>query len=201
MARRFTTLCLGFALLLTRQPPADGQANGRRLDRHGEPLPEGALQRLGKVERLRQAGAINALAISPDGKVLASGSARGTVCLWALPSGKELRVLTGHRGSVYAVAFSPDGKTLASSATDGSIRFWETATGEFLTRCFTTAGDARALAFAADGKLILSGGDYHTRSVRLWRVGAGIETNHSFFTAEPVTAVAFAPDGKTVLSV
>jgi WD40 repeat protein len=200
MSRRCAPLCLLLALLAPG-PAAHGQQPPRRLDRHGDPLPDGALQRLGQVARLRQGGAVTALALSPDGKVLASAGARGTVCLWEVPSGQELRVLTGHLGPVHAVAFSPDGKTLASAAADGSIRFWETGSGQHVARCFTLAGIPAAVAFSPDGKLLLSGGNYQTRSVRMWRPSAEIEADHSFFTSDPVTAVAFAPNGKTVVSV
>src|SRR5437660_356601 len=81
-----------------------------RLDLHGDPLPAGARQRFGRVERLRQAGPVDCLAVAPDGKILASAGGFGPIFLWEVPSGKELHVLAGHELAVHCVAFSPDGK-------------------------------------------------------------------------------------------
>src|SRR5262245_13755880 len=101
-----------------------GSAQGPHIDAHGDPLPEGALLRLGRVERWRQGGTIDAIAISPDGKRLASAGSLGAIVLWEVPSGKQLSVLTGHDGPIRALAISPDGKLLASAGSDQTIRFW-----------------------------------------------------------------------------
>ena len=67
------------------------------------------------------------VAFSPDGKLLASADADGTVRLWnpatRQPVGAPIQ--TGARGGVDAVAFSPDGKLLASADTDGTVRLWQ----------------------------------------------------------------------------
>src|SRR6516165_1809091 len=68
-------------------------------------------------ERARFGGhtaVVSSVAVTRDGKTLASGSYDTTIKLWDLATGKEIASLRGHTAAVYSVAFAPDGKTLAS---------------------------------------------------------------------------------------
>ena len=60
-----------------------------------------------------------------DGKRLASGSMDGTVKIWNLESGTQIRELRGHSDWVYSVVYSPDGKILASGSRDYTIMIWK----------------------------------------------------------------------------
>jgi WD40 repeat protein len=80
-------------------------------------------------EALAHRDAIKALAISPDGKRLASGSNDSTIKLWQLPSGALTNTLTKHTKAVQALAFSPDGKILASADANQTIRLWNMSDG------------------------------------------------------------------------
>src|SRR5436190_12954578 len=109
-----------------------------RIDPNGDPLPPGALARLGTLS-LRHANKVSAVAFSPDGKLLASasgdeGSRDNTIRLWDVVSGAQRRCLTGHQYGVYCVAFSPDGKLVVSGSHDSAIRFWDVATGNEVRR-------------------------------------------------------------------
>ena len=70
---------------------------------------------------------VYALACTPDGATLASGSTDNTVRLWRLADNTCTAVLEGHTSSVYALACTPDGATLASGSNDNTVRLWRLA--------------------------------------------------------------------------
>jgi predicted Zn finger-like uncharacterized protein len=72
------------------------------------------------------AGAVLAVALSPNGEVLASGGHDHSLILWDLKAKKELLRLKAHTGPVHSVAFGPDGKSLAAASGDGSVTIWDT---------------------------------------------------------------------------
>ena len=80
--------------------------------------------------QLAHSGIVNSVAFSPDRRTLASGSADGSVKLWDIASGREIRTLSGQALlEVTSIAFSPDGLTLASGNFDGTVKLWEVASG------------------------------------------------------------------------
>ena len=80
-----------------------------------------------------------AVAFSPDGKQVLTGSRDNTARLWDAATGHELRVFLGHTGAIRSVAFSPDGKQVLTSSADGTVRVWDVATGENSARCSASA--------------------------------------------------------------
>jgi len=138
------------------------------------------------------------IAFSPDGSLLASGSADQTVKLWDVTSGKEVRTLRGHTGSVNSVAFAPDGKVLASGSRDGTVKLWDVATGEEVRTLTGHKDGVSSVVFSPDGKLLASGAWDNT--VRLWDVASGKQVNAFKDHTELVTSVAFSPDGRLLAS-
>jgi WD40 repeat protein/predicted Ser/Thr protein kinase len=116
----------------------------------------GAVIRTLRAERPEQIGA---LAISRDGRWLATGNDTKVARLWDLETGRPVRPFVGHLGDVRAVAFSPDGALLLTASRDRSLRVWEVATGRQLHE-FDWASDAsRSFVLSPDGRLALVGND------------------------------------------
>src|SRR5437660_300733 len=73
---------------------------------------------------------VRAVAFSPDGKTLASGSTDKTIKLWNVMTGKEKATLTGHTSEVIALAYRPDGQMLYSLSLDRTIKLWGPKAGK-----------------------------------------------------------------------
>src|SRR5262245_44652095 len=120
-------------------------------------------------------GLIYGLALSPDGKALATAGFDNAIKIWELGSFKEQKTLTGHGGPVYSVAYSPDGKTLASGSLDKTIRLWTLADGKFKElKGHTEIVDS--VAYSPDGKALASAGA--DKTVRLWNPADGKEVKN-----------------------
>jgi WD40 repeat protein len=145
-------------------------------------------------------GWVNAVAFSPDGVWLASGSSDGTVRLWPVQTTTdEPVVLRGHEGGVYTVAFSPDGAWLASGGHDGTVRLWSVQT--LKTKPVVLRGQAdwaQTVAFSPDGSLLASGSSDGT--IRLWSVQEPVAEPVVLNSRSSVASVVFSPDGAWLAS-
>jgi WD40 repeat protein len=141
---------------------------------------------------------VHAVALSPDGDVLATGDDDGLIRLWDPAAGTGLRELHGHVRGVTSLAFAPDGKTLLSGSLDQTVRLWDVATGRERLPFVGPQGSVDALAFSPDGTTLASGGG--DDSVRLWHPATGQERWHVTGHRGPVSALAFSPDGTTLAS-
>jgi RNA polymerase sigma factor (sigma-70 family) len=140
---------------------------------------------------------IYAVAISPDGKTVTTGSEDRTIRLWDAATAQELhRLKIQNRGKINGVAFSPDGQTLASAGWGQSIRLWDVATGEERLPIPGHHGYVGVVAFTADGQTLATSGADQT--IRFWDAKTGTLKRQFFGGQARAKAVAFAPDCKLV---
>ena len=114
---------------------------------------------------------VYAVAFSPDGKTVLTGSGNYTARLWNVADGATRGQPMVHEGSVVAVAFSPDGKAVLTGSGDHTARLWNASDGTPLGLPMVHQGAVIAVAFSPDGKTVLTGSDDHT--ARLWNVADG----------------------------
>jgi WD40 repeat protein len=138
------------------------------------------------------------VAISPDGKMVASGGESGVIKLWNLKTGKEIHEFI-HPGVIWSLGFSPDGTTLVSGTLDQSIKIWNVIDGKELGDM--TDVIAESLAFSPDGKLLAIGTD---DKIILWNVISKKPLRTLVFDLRGgeglsgIQGVLFSPDGKKI---
>lgn len=139
---------------------------------------------------------VTAMAFSPDGRYILTGSKDRTAILWDF-KGTILRHFTGHAGSVTAVAFAPDGRHVVTSSQDHDLKLWDLEGHEL----HTFSGHLRAIkqvVFSTDGKLLLSeAGD----GLRLWQI-SGEELAAKFEESQGrLEAISFTEDDRRIVGV
>ncbi len=144
-------------------------------------------------------GGVNAVDMSRDGRLMLTGSDDGTVRLWDVDSGREVRRFEGHFSEVTSVELSPNGQTILSAALDGLAATWDTSTGALLEVFMVDARGVWDVAFSPDGDYFVTGSSDGT--ARLWNADSGEEIRQfEGHSAYGITSIAYSPDGQTILT-
>ncbi|HKM54117.1 MAG TPA: protein kinase, partial [Isosphaeraceae bacterium] len=139
-----------------------------------------------------------AVAFSPDGRTVVTGSYDNTARLWdtatGLPKGAPLR----HQSIVGVVAFAPDGRSVLTGDDEGTLRIWDAGSGAVLREFPRHSGMIQSVVFSFDGKRILTGSADQT--ARLWDVATGKPLGPLLVHHGAVEAVSLSPDARVALT-
>jgi WD40 repeat protein len=165
-----------------------------RLDRYGDPLPPGAVARLG-TKRMSHRDAVEFVQFTPDGKDVISGSRNHWLDYWDVAQGERRHDFKG-AGSTFAFALSSNGNRFASIGDQATILLCDLETGKQLTELSGYQKDIWALALTGDGNLLASIGDENR--VGLWDAAKGKPLRELSGHKGRLRALSFSPDGKSL---
>ncbi len=159
-----------------------------------------SLDTLRPVMRFSPHGAVASAALSPDGKLLVTGSWDHSAKIWDAATGRAVRKLEGgHLGYVNTAEFSPDGREVLTASDDGTARLWNVQTGQLTGVSFIGhTGRVLGATFSPDGSRVLTVSA--DKTAKLWDRATGqlrqTLTGHDW----AVTCGRFSPDGSRVVT-
>ena len=157
------------------------------------------------TEFLGHQGRVLTLAVSPDNKTILSGAADGTLRLWNLSSGAELRQLH-FKNTGASLALSPNGKLGLVAHWTGEISLWDYESGQVLRRLAGhTEMPFAGVKFSADGRIAISGSGHifeaaRDNTLRVWDVATGQELHCFDAHTNRLWDIDISPDGHFAIS-
>ncbi|MEM7759907.1 MAG: NB-ARC domain-containing protein [Cyanobacteria bacterium P01_A01_bin.40] len=139
-----------------------------------------------------------AVALSPDGQLLATGDIDGQIRLWQMLKGKLLLTFKGHDNWVRSVAFSPDSHTLASASYDKTVKLWDCRNGKSIGTYIGHSHGVASVTFSANGQILASGS--YDKTVKFWAVSECNCIRTCDEHSDWVNSVAFSADGQILAS-
>lgn len=142
--------------------------------------------------------------LSPDGKLLATGSYDHTIILWDVATGKALHMLEGHNGAIYSLDFHPRGHLLASASGDRTVKLWSIPAGKRLDTLKESTKELYAVAFHPAGEQLAAGGV--DNRIRIWKIHPEGRENESpllasnFAHEQALLRLAYSADGRFLVS-
>lgn len=145
---------------------------------------------------------VNAVAFTPDSRLVVAGLSNGTIRIWTADKGEAVRTLTGHRYAVRAIAISADGQTLASASSDGTTRIWNLRTGQLLhtiDQLDPADGIIQTLQISPNGQRVAIASA--NNALQLWNAQNGRWVRTLVVRASnlyPPLPIVFSPDSQKV---
>jgi len=148
---------------------------------------------------------VTAIAISKDGKYIASGALDGSVIIWDVMNGYSPLQLIGHTDAVENLTFSPDGKWLVTAGDDPAIKIWNVQAGDLLQDYTDFEAGPWEVFFSPDGdRLSYSDADW---GIHVWKIDSeATDDPTTFWTQELLTIPnayggIFSPEGSQLAGV
>jgi WD40 repeat protein len=175
-------------------PASVASSTRAMLVAEGEPI-----QDIDKIiNALDRRAPVSAVAFSPDGALIASGSDDHMVRVWHVATGRLIRRLEGHSSAVTAVAISPDGSAIASASNDRTVRLWDAHSGRLLRTLQGHVYYVYAVAFDPQGRWLATAS--WDRTIALWDAGSGVLVKKLRGHSAAIRSIDFSRDGKTLAS-
>ena len=143
-------------------------------------------------------GNIAHVAVSHDGRYVATSSWDKTAKVWDAMTGRLVQTMVGHSEILFGLAFSPDDRSLLTGSLDNTARLWDIATGQQIRRFNGHTGGVYAVDFTPDGRYAITGSA--DRSARIWDLASPLEADTLAGQTSFVYAVAFSPDGSKIFT-
>ncbi|HUE71778.1 MAG TPA: prenyltransferase/squalene oxidase repeat-containing protein [Pirellulaceae bacterium] len=148
--------------------------------------------------RLELPGWVGSVAISPDARLIASGSSDRMARLWDARQGTLAATLEGHTNCVVSVVFAPDGQSLATGSFDGTAKIWDTEPAKIRHTLQGHVGGVTSVAYAPGGSLLATAGIDGT--IRLWDTKTGQHQRTLAGHKSWVNSIVFHPDSQRLFS-
>jgi WD40 repeat protein len=143
-------------------------------------------------------GRVQAVAFSPDGRLLVTGDASGKGEIWNVSDAKLVADLIGHSGAINSAAFSSDGKLVATASSDNTARVWDPNTGQCRLVLKGHTRPINAVAFSPDSKLLVTASS--DKIAKVWSLtGSGSVIDLRGHTAS-INGAKFSPDSQLVVT-
>ena len=189
------------------EPPGPDRPDRARNDQYGDPLPPGALARLGTLRWCLPPYRADTMAVSPDGRFLVTANPVDGISVWEMATGKIIRQVPdgpelrkAWLGNEGVVALTADASTAAIGSPDGTIHLVDVHAGKE-KRSWRGHGDhVQEAALSADGAVLVTRSA--DKTLRVWHTATGKQLHQTSVNSEPReqfrrNGLGIAADGKT----